>query len=68
MSRTRIVIAERQDRYPLDDLTIYHIPDGPSVEEFQAVSCGGGINFHGPRATVPVADVCADCLAGSKTL
>lgn len=68
MSRRRVVIAELVRRHPEDDITVYHLPDGPSVEEFQPVRCGGGISLHGSRLTVPSEDVCADCLAGNRTL
>lgn len=66
--RSRIVIAERIQRYPEDDLIVFHLPDGPSIDEFQPVRCGGGVTLHGTRERVQQSEVCADCLSGNRTL
>ncbi|SFR76232.1 hypothetical protein SAMN05428970_2033 [Agromyces sp. CF514] len=64
----RTVIAEIIHRYPEPDQVIYHLREGYSVNEFQPVKCGGGINMHGSPTKVPVSDVCPDCLSGRRTM
>lgn len=68
----RVVIEERpRQLLPSQqgpEQRIFHLPDGPSVNEFQPVKCGGGILLHGPRVKTPRSLICPDCTEGRKTL
>lgn len=64
----RTVVTERIRQYPAPDRVIFHLREGIGDSWFQPVKCGGGVTLPSPPTKAAESDVCADCLAGRKTL